>query len=125
MNKQQGAACIRRRLDHALASFDWLQMFPKTLVQHLNMEASDHSPILIKTQGEKETFHRPFCFLQAWTMDYNSFKVVKEAWQRGEMHGLESQKLICKLKSISQALKEWNKNFFGFTHSKIKELEEN
>lgn len=84
------------------------------------MKASNHLLILIKIEGKEETFHKPFHFLQAWTTDSSSFKVVKEAWTRDAMQDSESYKL----KNTTRALKEWNKKCFGFTHSKIKALEE-
>lgn len=46
-NCQSGQALIRERLNRALANRDWLSLNPKTIVEHLLFEASDHCPILI------------------------------------------------------------------------------
>lgn len=80
MNKQQGAASIRRRLDRAISDSDWLRLFPQAMVHHLGLEGSDHVPILIKTVEEEVVSHWPFSFIQTWTINSSNFKVVKEVW---------------------------------------------
>ena len=42
---------IWERLDHALASNDWLLRFAGTKVQHLTADSSDHYPLWINTVG--------------------------------------------------------------------------
>lgn len=63
MNKQVGTASIRRRLDRAVSSSAWLSLLPKTTMQHLTMEESNHVPILIRTNREEKTYNQPFRFL--------------------------------------------------------------
>lgn len=65
INKQDGAANIRRQLDRALADSGWLSLSPSVTVQHLTMEKSDHTPILIRTEGEKVMRNRPFLFFSS------------------------------------------------------------
>lgn len=65
INKQEGSVSIRKRLDRAISYSGWLELFPKATVQHLNMEYSDHLPILLKTNGEEVTYNLPFRFIQA------------------------------------------------------------
>lgn len=65
INKQQGSANIRLRLDRAVANSEWLHLFPKARVQHLLLEESDHVPLLISTNGEDKVYKRAFRFLQA------------------------------------------------------------
>lgn len=68
--------------------------------------------------------NRPFRFLQMWTSDSSSFKVVKNTWEKGPLFGVESFKTMCKLKTTSTAFKLWNRNSFGFVHHRIRQLEE-
>lgn len=111
-------------MDRALSNSEWLRLHPKTTVQHLPMETSDHLPIFIQTDGEEEVNNRPFRFLHAWTFDNSSFRVVKDTWEKGPLGGFESYKTICRLKTTLNALKLWNRNSFGFANTRICQLEE-
>lgn len=46
-NNQEGLACIKGRLDWAVANKDWLELFPLALVKHLRTEESDHCLIML------------------------------------------------------------------------------
>lgn len=88
------------------------------------MEESDHVPILIRLNGEEEVFKRPFRFLQAWTTDKRSFRVVKDAWEKRPYFGMEQFKTFSRLRSTARALRVWNREEFGIANIRIKELEE-
>lgn len=115
INKQEGSASIQRRLDKAILSTRLLKFFPRAMMQHLNMEYSDHLPILLKTNGEEETYNRPFRLVQAWVIHISNFQVMKNAWETGPAHGMESYKTMCKLRATSTTLKVWNHIKFGIT----------
>ncbi|XP_019200030.1 PREDICTED: uncharacterized protein LOC109193611 [Ipomoea nil] len=56
------------RLDRGLCSVDWKTAFADSLVEHLPMLSSDHSPILIKTSSSPSFPRlRPFRFNMAWS----------------------------------------------------------
>ena len=94
------------------------------MVEHLNLEESDHCPILIKTKGKKVFSRRPFRFLHAWISDNSSFQVINSAWNKEVKGGMESHKLGRRLNSTTRALKDWNKHQFAFVQHKTKGLEE-
>lgn len=73
INKQQGLANIKLRLDRVVADLEWLNLFLKARVQHLPLEESYHISLLISTNGEDKIYKRLFRFLQAWTIDISSF----------------------------------------------------
>lgn len=50
-NKRQGSTRVWKRLDKAIATAQWLQMYPSDTVTHLLRIASDHCPILISTEA--------------------------------------------------------------------------
>lgn len=54
-NNRQGLARVWERLDRALATPQWTQMFPSATVTYLPWNASDHCPILISTDTD---FHQ-------------------------------------------------------------------
>lgn len=50
-NGQQGMALIKEQLDIAVGNESWVTMFLKAMVEHLDMELSNHCPILLSTGG--------------------------------------------------------------------------
>lgn len=63
--KQEGRVVLRERLDRVVANGEWIDLFPRCVVHHLDLEESDHLPILLKLDGEEETKRRLFRCLQA------------------------------------------------------------
>jgi hypothetical protein len=47
-NKQPGERNFRVRLDRAIASTNWSQLFPNASVEHLVSPRLDHCPLLIQ-----------------------------------------------------------------------------
>lgn len=65
-NRQEGVAYIKERLDKFLSNEDWLNIYLDATVEHLGTEVSNHTPILINTEGGKGgTGKRPFRFIAA------------------------------------------------------------
>lgn len=55
-NKHEGIMLIKEKLDHAMASKEWTEDFQQASMRHLNMEFSDHCPILLQTdKGRRST----------------------------------------------------------------------
>jgi hypothetical protein len=52
-NKRKGSANVRVRLDRAVATHSWRDLFCDTTVQHLVSPCSDHQPILINLMQEQ------------------------------------------------------------------------
>ena len=69
---------IWERLDHALATNDWLLRFVGTKVQHLTADSSNHCPLWINTVGLD--FHNApklFRFEEMWLSDQGCTKIVE------------------------------------------------
>lgn len=56
---------LRERLGRVVANYDWINLFSRCVIQHLDLEEFIHVPILINLDGEEEIKWRPFKFLQA------------------------------------------------------------
>ena len=54
------------RLDRALATADWCELFPLASVQHLTAATSDHSPILLQLEAERIKRTKPFIYEKMW-----------------------------------------------------------
>jgi hypothetical protein len=120
-NKRWGRGSIRERLDRGIANVNWRMTFPKAVIYHLGAINSDHSPLLLDTNPLDIHCPRPFRFIAAWIRDSRCAEIVHGAWQKS-FFGCDSFKLFQKQKNTAMALKKWNKEEFGFCHTRIKEL---
>ncbi|KAL7165830.1 hypothetical protein ACSBR2_036656 [Camellia fascicularis] len=67
-NNRQCLANTMERLDRALSNLEWRTMFPEATVKVLPRTYSDHSPLLVYTQGMHtlNPSQRPFRFEATW-----------------------------------------------------------
>jgi hypothetical protein len=108
------------RLDRAVASPEWRDLFADSHVQHLVSPVSDHCPILLNIV--KEEWVIPRCLRRQheifWERTPELPEHIANAWKEtgskhdlgGIMHGLDS---------VMSSLQEWSKKKFG---SILKEL---
>jgi hypothetical protein len=121
-NKRVGLANIRERLDRGICNADWQCLFPKAGVRHLVAPTSDHNPILLDTYMERSFSKRPVRFEAIWTKDESSIEVVERAWQIDVKRSYAFQ-LAKKFQIVKREFLKWNKEHFGQTRTRIKELE--
>ena len=79
-NKRLAKANVKEMLDRALANTDWRVLFPNAKVKHFSIIKSDHAPILLLTQGDSNSYPKPFKFEVVWIRDTTSNKVIYMAW---------------------------------------------
>lgn len=120
-NKRPAKANVKERLDRALANTNWRILFPNAKVKHFPIIKFDHAPILFLTQGDLNSYPKPFRFKAAWTRDSTSNKVIFLAWNQ-PLLGSPTFKLSTKLKEVKKKLKEWNKETFGNIHYKLNQV---
>lgn len=95
------------RLDRALGDIDWRVRFQKAGVKHLPMISSDHSPLLISTDGYKTDKRVPrFSFQVAWFTNKDLEEVVRNNWNR-------NLALTDNIHNLVPELKSWNDKVFG------------
>lgn len=87
-NRQEGHMLIKEKLDRAIINNEWLMMFQQATIKHLNMEASDHCPILLQTDKTPSFQQRPFRFFKAWMIDLTRCDVVDQAWNSDRRNGV-------------------------------------
>lgn len=61
--------------------------------------------------------------MEAWASNYFSFKVVENAWDLNWKDIIESHHLRRSMFNTFKALQKWNREHFGYAHTKIKQLE--
>ena len=75
---------IRERLDRALVTTEWLNLFPEAKLHHLTSSALDHSPLLLRlVQKRRRRPKKIFCFESMWLKNPRCEEVVLEAWNVG------------------------------------------
>ncbi|XP_019184648.1 PREDICTED: uncharacterized protein LOC109179603 [Ipomoea nil] len=95
------------RLDRALCNVEWRHRFPEATVRHLPRVASDHTPILLHSDGRggprgPDTFR----FQAAWLTNDSFKEVIHKTWAPG--HALQRN-----IAMVRDELTVWNREVFG------------
>ena len=115
---------IRERLDRALATLEWMSLYPTAKLHHLSSSVLDHSPLSLHLfqQKKKKRLQKTFRFESMWLKDLRCEKVVKDAWVSGQL--VESDWVLqnC-LKRCKAESSTWNAIEFGHVGKNIKKLQ--
>ena len=113
---------IRERLDSALATLQWMSLYPIAKLHHLSSSVSDHSPLSLHLfQQQKKRRQKIFRFESMWLKDLRCEKVVKDAWESGQL--IESNWALYNcLERCKVDLSTWNAMEFGHVGRTIMEL---
>ncbi|KAL2924829.1 GTP-binding protein 10-like protein [Bienertia sinuspersici] len=108
-NGREGEDNVQCRLDRALATNDWVDIFSNSTLLHLDREWSDHAPIKLLLRNQMSYLdkkERPFRFEQMWTTHEGCEEVISNAWTLGST-------LKHKLDMCTEELKMWGSQNFG------------
>ncbi|KAL0359375.1 UNVERIFIED_CONTAM: hypothetical protein Sangu_0786900 [Sesamum angustifolium] len=78
-NRRPGLANIQSHLDRGVANTDWCLLFPKTIITHLSIIASDYCPIFLDTHPNTANQPRPL-FEEMWFRDFSRETLVFDTW---------------------------------------------
>lgn len=92
---------VWKRLDKAVATSDWLALFPNTKVYHLEADTSDHRTLWIVPDGMDCTQQRPFRFEQMWMTKKECTNTMQAIWQRSSGE-TEELKVLKKLMTVER-----------------------
>ncbi|KAF7115523.1 hypothetical protein RHSIM_RhsimUnG0053200 [Rhododendron simsii] len=123
-NNQGEGFNIRERLDKALATVEWREIFPYAQVFHELMIGSDHSPIIVHCCIPPKRVPYVFKFESMWCTSENCKNIIANAWAVN-CRGSAMFQLVQKLKNCRGALRPWSKMEFGNNVERIKALKEN
>ena len=115
-----GGNSIWERLDRAVATTDWIDMFLATKVVHLECGSSDHKPLIIGLKGIQIKKRKPWRFEQMWLEDVGCSEVVDLAWRRN-FSGNSMMQVEGKIKECQEKLKQWNRVSFRSITRALKE----
>lgn len=103
---------ILERLDRAVASVEWRELFPFAVVFNEVMVGSDHSPIVVDTNPKLDRPRKVFRFESFWTTEEECGEIIKEEWSR-DLGGTAMSRLERRLHRCRSRLQEWGKTKFG------------
>ena len=109
---------IEERLDRALATNSWFNIFPNASMETLVAPASDHYPILLQCSPRPQpTYHRRhFRYENAWHLEPGFTDFVTNSWQ---VHS--NNALIPQLSSCAAEMTVWKKTHCHKLKSAIEE----
>lgn len=97
---------VEEKLDRALVTSSWLQLFPNAKLESLVAPSSDHFPILLVKHPVAHNLivKRSFKFENAWRIEERINEVVQNSWS-----GSTSNNIIHKLSNCAEELSHWSK----------------
>ena len=111
---------VWERLDRAVSTANWIDLFPTTKVQTLSYVSSDHSPILILPEGFGIKSQWPWHFKQIWLENKGCHDTVLEVWDRAVSISPMAA-MVSKLEACQDKLIQWSKHSFCNVSVELKE----
>ncbi|KAL9660115.1 hypothetical protein QQ045_024926 [Rhodiola kirilowii] len=122
-NCREGANEVRARLERAVADNRWRSLFPRALVSHYHLLASDHQLLMLDTEGSYFKRRKKLFRFEAMWLDHPDFeRVMTNFSDSGSDPHLSWQR---KLKECGRVLRDWNSNKYENVQRRIKELKRN
>ncbi|KAJ4782681.1 Endonuclease/exonuclease/phosphatase family protein [Rhynchospora pubera] len=83
VGRQHTSSPIFERLDRFLVTPTWLSRYPSSMVKHLPRIHSDHSPIILKTDGFKP-IKKQFRVEHSWFLDKDFSSLCEHYWSSSQ-----------------------------------------
>ncbi|MCH82709.1 endonuclease/exonuclease/phosphatase family protein [Trifolium medium] len=105
IRSRSGEEVKEERLDRALVTQAWYDMFPNCQLHNVVADRSDHYPILLKLfEGNRKKIMREFKFENSWLQEDDLERVVQEGWNKG-VNGEVMSRLQC----CTEEMNEWGR----------------
>ncbi|RYQ93126.1 hypothetical protein Ahy_B09g099395 [Arachis hypogaea] len=105
--KWDGHDRVFKRLDRALSNPMWRTRFQQATVEVLTRTNSDHHPLLIKCEKERNgVYTRPFRFEAMWELHPDFQNCLRTSWNKENY-------LLTAIGELKKYLLKWNKEIFG------------
>ncbi|CAL1391117.1 unnamed protein product [Linum trigynum] len=114
-NNHKDGTYIEERLDRAVASDSWSQLYPTTVVYHLRRCGSDHNPIMLRLNDMEEEVRwgQYFKYEAHWKEHEDCKSVIKQGWE-----DMGDNSVMGRLRRCEERLKSWSKQTFGSLRSR-------
>lgn len=122
-NLWEGDGEIKQRLDRALASEEWCEVFKDARVTHFEVEASDHNILLLETEPRIRKPKRRFHFDSRWLQYREVEGIIQEAWGKNQV-GSRGVRISRKIKQCRMNLSAWSRTLKLNSKKEIKRIKE-
>ncbi len=110
------------RLDRAMATTEWIMLFPSVCVHHLDGKFSDHKPLWIGTDPIPQHVPRVFRFEEMWMSEQGCEETIAATW-RTSKRGVPMYQVWDKIHACRRGLRAWSKHNFGSIKMQIRDTE--
>ncbi|KAJ9545526.1 hypothetical protein OSB04_025233 [Centaurea solstitialis] len=108
---------VHERLDRAVATQSWYNLFPDHWVENLTCSISDHSPIALHTQVRQPIAHnRNFRFENKWLQEPSFNQFLLDSWNK-----IGNNEFPTKLSLLAKTLRKWGRNLNSSYKHDVKE----
>ena len=112
------------RLDRALGTQAWIDLFPRFIVHHLAKSTSDHVPVLLNWSGRTPVRGRKqFRYEDYWNLHEECAAVVQSGWER-DVVGSPMYQVTEKIKMTRMMLNKWARSSAKSNPREIREVED-
>uniref|UniRef100_A0A2N9IBI9 Reverse transcriptase domain-containing protein n=1 Tax=Fagus sylvatica TaxID=28930 RepID=A0A2N9IBI9_FAGSY len=114
-NNRDASANIQGRLDRALATAPWLDLFPRYSVSHIPGSVSDHLALVVSiVAGTSPSRIKKFVrrFEEKWATNPDCEKLIQESWRQPVSVGSPMFQLCQKISRCRMALIDWSREVF-------------
>ncbi|MCI17907.1 endonuclease/exonuclease/phosphatase family protein, partial [Trifolium medium] len=100
---------VEVKLDRALSTEAWCQLFPNARLECLTATSSDHYPLWLACDPSSPTSisNKHFKFENAWLVEPEFENFVRQCWQLSSTQGIVNKLELCASDMIS-----WSKKHF-------------
>lgn len=126
-NRRDGIDNVQARLDRAVCTDSFYQMFPAIEVGHVITEESYHLALAIRVSAEPLIHVSPqkgFQYEEMWTKHELYEEMVLQAWAKGDQGTRGIGPCWERLRSVSKDMQTWSRKVFGSVRKEIKQLKE-
>ncbi|KAL8124336.1 hypothetical protein AgCh_012113 [Apium graveolens] len=109
------------RLDRALVTHSWFDLFPMAKLYTMEGSPSDHCPIYLEPKGNQRWQRKKrFRFENAWLTEPLCMQIVKDNWEVNE-----DSSIVYKVQQCGEKLEVWGREVTGCFSKRIKEWDKN
>jgi hypothetical protein len=121
-NKQKDRKNVKGRIDRAVASVCWTELFAETKVTHICSTRSDHLPLLVEYEKHCQyTKPKEIRYETMWERDPTLSVTIEEAWE-GSPPCSNLSDLVKKLNTTRNHMHSWSKETFGSVTKNVNRL---
>lgn len=114
---------IKSRIDRAMATCDWMDMYPNAHVRLLPWIGSDHRPILVDTESLKSHRKGSFKYDNRWRFNPAVKRVIRQVWDT-ECANIPAENFHRVIEKCRGALARWKSQNYVNTEKRISQLKE-